>query len=145
MSYVVVHLVIFMVLIFDKRGHRSFYLFSLTETRLLLFLNIFEFRYYNAVDVTKMLDLSSSLESNCSLSRNRTDSYLLIYIIIIIIYYYLFTAIGFAPGGSGPYTTQLQLLFCDFFLVLFEMMTDTVSFVNLLFNLGVSVEKVSFI
>jgi hypothetical protein len=23
-------------------------------------------------------------------------------------YYYLFTAIGFAPGGSGPYTTQLQ-------------------------------------
>jgi hypothetical protein len=21
---------------------------------------------------------------------------------------YLFTAIGFAPGGSGPYTTQLQ-------------------------------------
>jgi hypothetical protein len=25
-----------------------------------------------------------------------------------VIYYYLFTAIGFAPGGSGPYTTQLQ-------------------------------------
>jgi hypothetical protein len=23
-------------------------------------------------------------------------------------YYYLFTAIGFAPGDSGPYTTQLQ-------------------------------------
>jgi hypothetical protein len=23
-------------------------------------------------------------------------------------YYYLFSAIGFAPGGSGPYTTQLQ-------------------------------------
>jgi hypothetical protein len=23
-------------------------------------------------------------------------------------YYYLFTAIGFAPGGSGLYTTQLQ-------------------------------------
>jgi hypothetical protein len=23
-------------------------------------------------------------------------------------YYYLFTAIVFAPGGSGPYTTQLQ-------------------------------------
>jgi hypothetical protein len=23
-------------------------------------------------------------------------------------YYYLFTAIGFAPGGSGPYSTQLQ-------------------------------------
>jgi hypothetical protein len=23
-------------------------------------------------------------------------------------YYYLFTGIGFAPGGSGPYTTQLQ-------------------------------------
>jgi hypothetical protein len=23
-------------------------------------------------------------------------------------YYYLFTAIGFAHGGSGPYTTQLQ-------------------------------------
>jgi hypothetical protein len=23
-------------------------------------------------------------------------------------YYYLFTAIGFEPGGSGPYTTQLQ-------------------------------------
>jgi hypothetical protein len=23
-------------------------------------------------------------------------------------YYYLLTAIGFAPGGSGPYTTQLQ-------------------------------------
>jgi hypothetical protein len=23
-------------------------------------------------------------------------------------YYYLFTAIGFAPSGSGPYTTQLQ-------------------------------------
>jgi hypothetical protein len=23
-------------------------------------------------------------------------------------YYYLFTAIWFAPGGSGPYTTQLQ-------------------------------------
>jgi hypothetical protein len=26
--------------------------------------------------------------------------------IIIIIIIYLFTAIGFAPGGSGPYTTQ---------------------------------------
>jgi hypothetical protein len=25
-----------------------------------------------------------------------------------LFYYYLFTAIGFAPGGSGPYTTQLQ-------------------------------------
>jgi hypothetical protein len=23
-------------------------------------------------------------------------------------YYYLFTVIGFAPGGNGPYTTQLQ-------------------------------------
>jgi hypothetical protein len=23
-------------------------------------------------------------------------------------YYYLFTAVGYAPGGSGPYTTQLQ-------------------------------------
>jgi hypothetical protein len=23
-------------------------------------------------------------------------------------YYYLFSAIGFVPGGSGPYTTQLQ-------------------------------------
>jgi hypothetical protein len=23
-------------------------------------------------------------------------------------YYYLFAAVGFAPGGSGPYTTQLQ-------------------------------------
>jgi hypothetical protein len=32
-------------------------------------------------------------------------------------YYYLFTAIGFAPGGSSPYTTQLQqntyVQFCD--------------------------------
>jgi hypothetical protein len=26
----------------------------------------------------------------------------------VLLYYYLFTAIGFAPGGSGPYTTQLQ-------------------------------------
>jgi hypothetical protein len=25
-----------------------------------------------------------------------------------LFYYYLFIAIGFAPGGSGPYTTQLQ-------------------------------------
>jgi hypothetical protein len=28
--------------------------------------------------------------------------------IIIIIIINLFTAIGFAPGGSGPYITQLQ-------------------------------------
>jgi hypothetical protein len=33
---------------------------------------------------------------------------LLLLLLLLLLFIYLFTAIGLARGGSGPYTTQLQ-------------------------------------